>query len=215
MKPTFNQLTFEKLKIDIGAEIGPYVAETASLENLSDMMQGHLLARLTAYVLARKVIEDTRTYTVEHPATWWQHLKLSVFPERFKRRWPVRYDKTEIKVHFKQYEVYPKAPLPEVPNTFGPAVTYQTLSDETYSAFRVSHDGGGQPVNNYRDKTDLAYLLGSIVARKSLEAGRFVTTEDDPGYLAPRVGPTEIRMVLDALEELGVNTSELVRKRGV
>lgn len=44
-----------------------------------------LIGEMAAQVLASQVVADKRTFRVEHPASWWQHLKLSL-PGWWQRR---------------------------------------------------------------------------------------------------------------------------------
>lgn len=60
-------------------------------------------------VLAVATKEET---IAEVPADWWQHFKLQCFPERLKRRWPVKY------YWVVAYHTFPELPVPDIGQEF-------------------------------------------------------------------------------------------------
>lgn len=194
------QVLMERIKVSVADILGPEIAASLSLDRADKMLEETLIAKLTAKVLAREVIRDTRTYYVDHPATWWQHLKHTVAPKWYKRRWPVKFDRTEIAVHFKQYETYPRASTLLPPSQFGYPVVIETVKHEIDSKFPVLHDGGLTPKNDCLTKPELVnYIL------------RYAASAD---YTWP-LGPTDAYNMLEALESLGVHVAGLVSKDAV
>lgn len=202
----FEQALMERLWVGVTDLIGPEAAAYLTLEEFKDVREGRLVAKLATKVLARAVIRDTRTYYVDHPTSWWQHLKYDLhswrwFPRRIVRRWPVKYGRTEIAVHFRQYETYPKAKTMLPPSQFGYPIVVETAGHDIDSKFPILHDGGLTPENDCISKPELVTRILQYVFRMA------------PGHTDPLpMSPTDVYNVLEALESLGVHTAGLVRK---
>jgi hypothetical protein len=208
----YEQALMERLRIGVSDIIGPEVAAHLEVEAIGKMLEEHLLAKLTVKVLSRAIIRDTRTYHVEHPTSWWQHLKHDLYarrllPWRIKQRWPVKYGRTEIRVHFKQYETYPKATTTLPPSRFGYPVVIETASHDINSKFPVNYDGTLAPENDCMSKPELV----NHILRYVLKTGMFDLGA--PDYRS--MSPTDVYNVLEALEDLGVHTAGLVKRRRV
>ena len=204
----FERELMERLHTGVTDMIGLDVAANLTLEEFTKVMEGRLVAQLTTKVLSRAVIRDTRTYYVDHPSSWWQHLKYGLykrqwFPRRIVRRWPVKYDRTEIAVHFKQYETYPRAKTMLPPSQFGYPIVVETVSHEIDSDFPVLYDGGLTPKNDCLSKPELVYEILRHVSKRASSS------------LDLPLGPADIHHVLEALESLGIDTAGLVKKGGL
>ena len=199
----------ERLTTGVSEMIGPDVAASLSLEQIHEMLERYLVTRLTAKVLSRAVIRDTRTYHVDHPTSWWQHLKVTLykkrwFTRRIVRRWPVKWGRTEIRVGFSQYETYPKAKTMLPPSQFGYPVVVETVSHDIDSDFPVLFSGSLTPKNDCMEKPELVNYLLKYAFRK------------DPYGIDPRpLAPTDIYNMLAGLESLGVHTAGLVKKGAI
>lgn len=204
--PKVNRVNLELLTTGVSTTISPEIAQRMTAEEYHEVVWNRLVAQLTTRVLAQQTISDTRTYAVHHPASWWQHLKYALFSKRWfpvwcEYRWPVRWDRTRIKVEFKQYEAYPKASIAVPASTFGYPVMVDLVNDEIDTAFLVQHDGGGKADDReYLNQRELAHRIASALFKRN------------PHYDAKPPTPEEILFILDTLAQWGVNPNALVRR---
>ncbi len=73
-----------------------------------NQMVDRLVAQIKTFIMGEKAHEETRTVVFEYPASWWQHFKQEVFPRWLLKRYPVRRQRHQRLVIFKQVEVLPK-----------------------------------------------------------------------------------------------------------
>lgn len=196
------EVALESLKVGVRQSIGSYVAESLELTSGRDLILDRIKVQLTAKVLASQVVRDNHVYEIETPATWWQHLKHAHGPEWFKRRYPVRYEKTRLVADFKRYATYPKANLALPPDQFGYPVTLEmadsTITTSPWESHRVAEEPGPrQPVWVSREE-----LTSRLWSTRAIADG---------GQWGPPPHPGHILAIIEALAELGVNPGELVR----
>lgn len=206
MGTDYERILMERLRIGVTEAIGPEVANQLELD-IEKLMTDRLIYKLTTKVLARAIIRDTRTYSVGHPASWWQHLKFDLIkkrliPDRIAWRWPVKWNHTEIAVHFKQYETYPRSSTMLPPSRFGYPIIVETASSDIDSKFPVSQDGG-LAEDDCMPKSEIVHRIL-----------RHASKANASRYSARLVTPTDIYDVLEALEYLGVHTAGLVKRDG-
>lgn len=112
--------------IAINVGIGGQVLQDLSLEELHEFIPGNLHgamvslhSQVTAHDLPPETVEARKTFTIEAPATWWQHLKethASTWWLGWLARWrpPVmntaRRVEGHLVVNLKRFRVYPDAP---------------------------------------------------------------------------------------------------------
>lgn len=124
-----SRVILDRLKFAYQTRIGPSVRQSMTLEAVEDVVTRQLIARLSAEVLADKLVGDTiaTTYSVRQPATWFDWLKQDVWytdldNDRImrwvERKWPVKYKTVtyHVSVKFDRYALYPEAriALPEL-----------------------------------------------------------------------------------------------------
>ena len=132
--PSFDTVTLERLKVGTQRHTGATVAQSIELRRYEDKIVGDLVYELTAYVLAEKLprVEESssKSYFYEIPASWFQHLKQTIYRWRrlswLERRWPARYEtherKATLTVNLERYRTYPKADVVLPPSQFGQPV---------------------------------------------------------------------------------------------
>lgn len=161
-----------------------------------DVMQhekDQLLGMVAAEVLASRVVDDQRVFTVKHPETWWQHLKLSL-PAWYQKRWPAQMVDTVIEVGFRSYDLYPRANINLRADQWGYPVRQDFLRTEIQSRWHV--DDSGPAALRYADRFDLAYALEQRIDRNQ-----------NPWL--------RVLHVLNELGELGVNPDQLATEANV
>jgi hypothetical protein len=209
-------VTFRQLKTSSGPfRVGSYTAGSiiADADEIIRHEGEAAYSRLTGYVLARHLVGDQQLLEVRHPATWWQHLKLSL-PGRVRKRWPVRYCVTRAKASFAKYDAYPGADLP-LPSEFGTPVQYDTLSWS-------GPDGGqGDPCNSSCSPSVRSTPVNDgrrFLGRDELirELAVFLNREVMAISPGEGIGPMfAIQEAVKVLERLGVNTGQLVQQHAI
>lgn len=186
MPVTLNPLRVQQ---PVSSPLGSYTGGSLQLEQNAH----EALARLTACVLARRLVGDQQLLEVRHPATWWQHLKLSL-PQWVQKRWPVRYCVTRAKASFAKYDTYPEANI--LPAEYGKPVQVDIIS------WTGPSDGWGADCDGSHTAT---------VRSTPVNPGRqFVGKIRLAAELAHLTGHREAGAIIATLERLGVNTSQLV-----
>jgi hypothetical protein len=89
-----------------------------------------LLISLRGYIWGQRIQNETVTLSVDVPATWWQHLKQTLyawrrFPDWARRRWPVALRKVDKSYTFETVALLPGFKY-EVPRGCGEAYVLQT-----------------------------------------------------------------------------------------
>lgn len=88
---------------------GDFVRDSLAFEAHRNNLFDDMLMRLSAHVLSDQLVSADEEVTLDVPASWWQHLKLSHAPEWFKRRWPVVCATWRKDMHFERHRTYPEA----------------------------------------------------------------------------------------------------------
>lgn len=134
--PSFDTVVLDRLKVAVRRRgISSSIAQSMQLHRLEKDIFDELVYGLTAYVLAERLPNvtesETKTFTIETPDTWFQHLKQSLyfrFPRLgwLQRRWPARLTtvsrKCTFTVNLERYRTYPKADIVLPPDRFGQPV---------------------------------------------------------------------------------------------
>src|SRR5260370_34206554 len=127
----------------------PGLGSTARSTLTVEQMENEELARLftakayklSAKMLAGYVTGSKRTFNVEVPASWWQHLRLSAPPwyrerktvKRYRRRHPVRMNTSSADIDFTRYLAYPLAGITLPPDEFGYGVILDQIAQNILS----------------------------------------------------------------------------------
>lgn len=197
------QFILEPLFVDRMHSIGRFLGDTASVQVTADLFDD-MLVTFQAQMLAGQTANDTHVYTVEHPATWWQHLKLSRAPSWFTKRWPVSYAVTRIKADWKQYATYPRADMGLPAAKFGYPITINMAETEVLgSPYKVERLADEPSKPAYISRHELVSRLYGTEAMRSLERPSMTDYPPSPQAM--------VYVVLDGLKEVGVNPDELLR----
>lgn len=76
-----------------------------------DHLFDRMAYRLTADVLAEKLVGDEYHISTQEPATWWQMWKRDHAPAWLVRRWPVLHRPIRYVVSLTRYGTYPKSQI--------------------------------------------------------------------------------------------------------
>jgi hypothetical protein len=194
--------------------IGAYTSSSTQLEH--DALTA--MQRLTTYVLTRHLAGDQHLLEVRHPATWWQHLKLSL-PGWVQKRWPVRWTKATAKVSFAKYDTYPGADI--MPRELGMPVQFDTVSFDP-----IDYDGPFEPLtrstpvnagreflNRKQLMAELSWLLDSeVIKHTGYQASLNATSVGSGQPVNARIAAQELVKIL---ERLGVNPDQLVQQYAI
>ena len=186
-------LVLERLRMQASTHLGLFALGRLTLQQMDDQLGG-LVFKLATEVLATKTL-GKRTYTFEHPASWWQHFKHTCAPRWFQRRWPPRMNTTQIVVDFAEYRAYPGANITPPPDQFGFPVQVEVAKYRVDSPWSYSVQNGPPP--RYLTGTDLIRRLAHETHARLPDWGQ-------------ALAPHQIEAVLAALQRLGVNTNELI-----
>jgi len=105
VKTTLDILVREKRFI-----LGEFAMKNLSVTRLKDITRDTLLYSLCTLIPSENVKEETHTFNVEYPETWWQAFKDQYYPVWLKKKYPVKFKKITETVVFKAYNIYPKFP---------------------------------------------------------------------------------------------------------
>lgn len=105
------EIMLEKLKIAGVQKIGRTTLDNMKMSNWWEGPTEDLVLRLSSYMLAQRIVDDTYEFEYKIPATWWQHFKAEKFPLSWKLRWPVKYRTEKEIVKFVRHATYPMASL--------------------------------------------------------------------------------------------------------
>lgn len=133
------QITLDMLKVGVVRHINRellndarFVGRTAELSPMVDYLGHSFALYLRAFVLAHKVDDQSGVLKFDSPASWWQHLKLTLgppwFPRWFLRRWPVRFRTTTKEIHYEAFYNYPDARIALPEEKFGHPVLFERIT---------------------------------------------------------------------------------------
>lgn len=183
------------------SRLGSYTAGRTKLE--VERTAWDMVLELSSAVLGAQVLSDTQSFSIEYPATWWQHLKQDHAPAWFTRRWPVKLARRAGQVSFARYDTYPLANIPLPPDEFGYPVRVEMFR-LLGRADDIRAEEPGPPRFAYAGRVELAAYLFETAFPVLMAATR---AESDGPH--PRIA---IEIFLDALERLGVNVGQLADK---
>lgn len=107
-----SQVILTKIKYAVAGTISPEVLASGRLDVAEDFLTQELTARFSVDVLSDRIMERDYEATVSFPANPWQHLKDRFAPGWFKRRWPVRFADTSVRLHVDVDVHFPQARIP-------------------------------------------------------------------------------------------------------
>lgn len=84
----YKEITLEKFKVASQMQVSQTFLSSLKLSRAEDFMTEELIFRLVGSILGRQVM--TNTEQVAAPASWWDHVKHSLFPQWLQRRFPAR-----------------------------------------------------------------------------------------------------------------------------
>lgn len=197
--------------------VGSYTSSSMQLERDPVQLERDARAamhRLTTYVLTRHLAGDQHLLEVKHPATWWQHLKLSL-PGWVTKRWPVRWTTARARVSFAKYDTYPGADI--MPKELGMPVQFDTVSfdpiDYTGPFEPLTRstpvNAGRQFLTRERLMSELSWLLNMELIR---DTNHIVTSV---GGSVPVDARVAAQRLVKILERLGVNPGQLVQQYAI
>ena len=105
------QIILEKMKIAGIQKIGRSTLEGMKTSNWWEGPSEDLVMRISSYMWAQRIVDDTYEFEYKIPATWWQQFKREKFPLSWKLRWPVKYKTEKEVVKFVRYATYPMASI--------------------------------------------------------------------------------------------------------
>lgn len=186
-------MVLTRLPLTLTHELGSYAMSRMSIEVFVEETVQRVRLMVSTELLGSLRIQKEDKRVVEVPKTWWDHLKLS-FPRWLaKRLKPVAYDEITFTTKFAEYSTYPKINI-NPPSDFGPMVPLHVTE------VHVSEAGWGS-IRMPGEEIPLPYRTRSEVM-SALYKSRGVH----------EASPYHLTKFLDALEELGVNVSEMVRR---
>jgi hypothetical protein len=129
------RVVLERLQVAAQTAVTRQLLASADLRMVGDQIADMLMVRLSSYVLAEHLADHTQTSTLHVPASWWDHLKISL-PwglEHWWNRWmwrlaPARYHARILTVTWTDRAVYPHANLPLPDRRLGPVVFWRTAT---------------------------------------------------------------------------------------
>ena len=116
--------------------ISRYVLDNAEYELIDHEAHG-LMVQLVSEVLTERIVKETHDVSIDVPATWWQHFKLSYmnnrFMRRFIRRYPVKLRAWSKTVFFDAKRLYPNADIPKQVTPLGRPIMFETIGESDWS----------------------------------------------------------------------------------
>lgn len=103
---------------------------SAKVHEYEDIALRQLVLSLEASVLAEKLVDEEVSETIQMPASWWQHFKLTNCYLNLHRdwimrycaeRWPVKFEARTLRARFTRYAVFPESTL-RVPELGQPVI---------------------------------------------------------------------------------------------
>ncbi len=119
------------VKTQLRSMMGILSVDDAILETQRDVY-----SRKTMLVLTTKFVEEVldpqdsgeARLIVHVPTSWWQHFKVSVFPQWALKRFPVKYHTVKRTVKFNVSAIYPKCDR-AIEGGMGPSIIYVDVPD--------------------------------------------------------------------------------------
>jgi hypothetical protein len=179
--------------------LGPYCESQFKTETIAEREADVLAMRFSTELLASQRIKRESIQSFKVPKTWWDHLKESLPSWLAKRLKPVEYAEISLTTNFQELSAYPKIKI-RPPQDFGPITTVQisNLVVSNPMGLNIGYLPGQEIPDPYLNKDEVMYAL-------------YASPLCENFYSNP-INPSHIRRFLDALEDLGVNASEMVRR---
>jgi len=138
-------VTLEHLRFGAQVQVPAYMMQTGRLTADYRPDLDRIVYRLTAQILARKLVEETQIAELQVPSSWWQRCKHESWlgrhrPAWMRRRWPVRWTVMRQPVTFTRYATFPDAGI--TPPQLGAPVIYETVQQMPWVAERATPEGG-------------------------------------------------------------------------
>lgn len=143
IKPMVESFTLERLRVGLEQHVGAHALESMRLEVVEDLLRNSFIYRLKTDILAEKLppekVERSKTFTLDFPASSWQHFKQE-HSESWWLRWlvqrrPIRYQALEqtatLTVDLERYRTFPQCNY-VFPKNLGPYVQV-AIPRETWS----------------------------------------------------------------------------------
>ena len=134
--PEITRRVLEREQIGTYRTISRYVLTNAKFKVVEDEAVG-MMVELVSEVLTERIAKETHDVSIDVPATWWQHFKLSYmnnrFMRRFIRRYPVKLRAWSKTVFFDAKRLYPNADIPKQVTPLGRPIMFETISETDWS----------------------------------------------------------------------------------
>lgn len=219
------EITLENLKVglseivraqDVRVRLGAYSEGMTEFDIYREKAQDMRLS-LTTKMLAGRAVSDSRTFTLNCPATWWQHLKQRIYEVRFRplrlrarlmRTHPVRMEKVSVVVDFTSYDAFPRADVP-IPQT--EMMGYSVRWDEfQWLASGPVHMSDGD-VSRGREFVNPRQLTHHLINRVMADASVHTQPRTVSETVSKLLGAWDDTGERGILGQLGCNTAQLVR----
>lgn len=131
--PLYDAITLDRQRyfVQQSVNLGAFSSSTMEREQFEEDLWNRMTYRLSADILAERLPNvtesETQTFSIETPATWFQHLKQTCYRWRrldwLARRWPARLETVEkectLTVNLERYRTYPEADIVLPPDRYG------------------------------------------------------------------------------------------------
>lgn len=100
------ETVLEKVKFQMQSQVGFQVLDTVNAAHIIDNLSQRVLYNFTMNVFGQS---QTHVYTtsIQTPLNWWEHFKLEVLPEWYKRKFPVQYKYNKKDIEFDCKALFP------------------------------------------------------------------------------------------------------------
>lgn len=120
-------IVLDRVRFELAAATGRAVAQMTTIDSYKAMADV-IVAGIKTAVLAEKIIDCDLRVDFPFPATWWEHLKLSILsklPDRWRTRIDVKLKHYYHIIRVQQYVGYPEA-NEVLEDRWGKPVTFDT-----------------------------------------------------------------------------------------
>lgn len=111
MNSKTESIVLYKVRFKIATKLGNAVAQMTTIKDYDELAEA-IAVEIEAAMLAEKIIDHDLRVDFPYPATWWEHLKLTILPRLprwWGRRMSVKLDHYYHLINVQQYVGYPKA----------------------------------------------------------------------------------------------------------
>lgn len=113
MIDSFETITLQRIRFAMDHRLHGETLRPDHFEQTVHEFAHEVVIRTNFIVFGQQGPDETISFEIRYPATWWQHFRQRWFPQWIIRHWPLKFKVESQTVQLSKYVFYPKVIAPD------------------------------------------------------------------------------------------------------